>query len=51
MEEIRPTYAHYAITALIRKNLCNYLISSNLDGLHRRSGVPAEKISELHGNW
>ncbi len=51
MEEIRPTYAHYAIADLIKKNKVQYLISSNLDGLHRRSGVPENKISELHGNW
>jgi len=27
-----------------------YIISQNTDGLHRLSGVPADKISELHGN-
>jgi NAD-dependent SIR2 family protein deacetylase len=30
--------------------ILKYLISQNTDGLHRLSGIPAEKISELHGN-
>jgi len=39
-----------SIVALQNKNICKYLISQNCDGLHRRSGIQPEKISELHGN-
>ena len=45
-----PTYTHEAICKLIDMGIMKYLISQNTDGLHRLSGIPAEKISELHGN-
>lgn len=45
-----PTYCHYAMSELVKKGFCKYITSTNLDGLHRRSGVPENKISELHGN-
>lgn len=48
--EMRPTYTHEAIVYLVEKGIFKYLISQNTDGLHRLSGVPADKISELHGN-
>lgn len=45
-----PTKTHMSIVKLIQTEKVKYLVSQNTDGLHRRSGVPAEKISELHGN-
>ena len=39
-----------AFVVLSDSNLLKFLISQNVDGLHRKSGTPPEKIVELHGN-
>ena len=52
----RPTFTHLAITALMQPSagrahpLVRHVITQNEDALHRRAGVPAEQLSELHGN-
>jgi NAD-dependent SIR2 family protein deacetylase len=45
-----PSPTHLAIVSLLKAGLLKELISTNTDGLHRRSGVHADQISELHGN-
>ena len=45
-----PTYSHNAISSLLQSGTMKHLISQNIDGLHRRAGVKADQISELHGN-
>ncbi|XP_060070664.1 NAD-dependent protein deacylase sirtuin-6-like [Ylistrum balloti] len=47
---LRPTYTHEALLKLLEMGHLQYIISQNTDGLHRLSGVPEDKISELHGN-
>eukprot|EP00026_Physarum_polycephalum_P008529 Phypoly_transcript_08617.p1 GENE.Phypoly_transcript_08617~~Phypoly_transcript_08617.p1 ORF type:complete len:445 (+),score=68.43 Phypoly_transcript_08617:188-1336(+) len=47
---VRPTYAHYALVHMIRMNIINFIITSNVDGLHLRSGVPPQLLVEAHGN-
>ena len=39
-----------AMVELMEKNHLKYVVSQNVDGLHRKSGIPAENIAELHGN-
>ena len=39
-----------AMLEMFNRGILKYVISQNVDGLHRRSGIPAENMSELHGN-
>jgi len=48
-ESARPTYTHRAITMLATKGVLKYCVTQNVDGLHRRSGLPRSKHSILHG--
>ena len=50
IEKLKPTYCHYALTELARKCYIKFLITTNMDGLHWRSGFPEHMIEELHGS-
>jgi NAD-dependent protein deacetylase sirtuin 6 len=49
-EEAEPTRTHMGLLALLRSDFVSYISSQNVDGLHLRSGVPRDRLSELHGN-
>lgn len=48
--EIRPNASHLALVELLRLGKLDFLISQNVDGLHLESGIPLERLAELHGN-
>ena len=39
-----------AMVELMNVGMLKHVISQNCDGLHRKSGIPADKITEVHGN-
>lgn len=45
-----PNPGHRSIAKLHDLGLLHALITQNIDGLHQASGIPGEKIIELHGN-
>lgn len=48
---LHPTAAHHACKALFDAGYLRFLMTTNVDGLHRRSGfVRSENLAELHGN-
>ncbi|MFX1391617.1 MAG: Sir2 family NAD-dependent protein deacetylase [Promethearchaeota archaeon] len=49
-DQVKPNTNHYTIIELMEMGKLNYLISQNVDGLHVKSGIPFDMISELHGN-
>ena len=49
-DQVKPNQAHYLIVELLKIGKLDYVISQNVDGLHAKSGIPFEMLSELHGN-
>ncbi len=47
----RPNAGHLAIAELDKMGKLDCVITQDGDGLHQRSGVPADKVIELHGTW
>ncbi len=45
-----PNPAHMAVAELCSAGFIDAVITQNVDGLHQASGVPDDKIIELHGN-
>jgi NAD-dependent deacetylase len=50
MVKAEPNAGHRSLAKLVEQGRMTAIITQNIDGLHQRSGVPASKIIELHGN-
>jgi len=50
LEQALPTPTHMSLLELYKNGILKFLVSTNVDGLHRRSGIPEKGIAELHGN-
>lgn len=50
LTEAEPNPAHYAIAELYQLSKLDCVITQNIDNLHQKAGVPADKVFELHGN-
>lgn len=49
MAAAQPNPGHQAIAELDSIGKLDCIITQNIDGLHQRSGIPEEKVIELHG--
>ena len=50
MQQAQPNKGHLAVGKLVQLGKVSSVITQNIDGLHQLSGVPDEKVIELHGN-
>jgi NAD-dependent deacetylase len=48
--DVQPNAGHQVVARLVAAGRVSHVITQNIDALHRASGVPAERIVELHGN-
>lgn len=48
--QAEPNKGHMAIAKLVDEGKVSHVITQNIDNLHQNSGIPSEKIIELHGN-
>ena len=47
---VQPNAGHRAVAKWVAAGRVSHVITQNIDGLHQASGVPAERVIELHGN-
>jgi NAD-dependent protein deacetylase/lipoamidase len=50
IESATPNAGHRALARLVEHGRMSAIITQNIDGLHQASGIPADKVIELHGN-
>lgn len=50
MTQAEPNRGHRAVALLVERGAVSTVITQNVDGLHQKSGIPADRVVELHGN-
>ena len=45
-----PNAGHHAVARLVEAGRASAIVTQNVDNLHQDSGVPVERVIELHGN-
>ncbi len=50
MRDAAPNAGHRALARLHAAGLLEVVITQNIDGLHQKAGIPAERVVELHGS-
>jgi NAD-dependent deacetylase len=50
LQKAEPNAGHRALAKLVEQGRMTAIITQNIDGLHQRSGVPDNRVIELHGN-
>ena len=50
LQKATPNAGHRALARLVEQGRMSAVITQNIDGLHQTSGVPDDKVIELHGN-
>jgi NAD-dependent deacetylase len=50
MRKATPNAGHRALARLVEQGRMSAIVTQNVDGLHQASGVPDDRIIELHGN-
>jgi NAD-dependent deacetylase len=47
---VSPNAGHKAVAEFVKRSKVSAVITQNIDNLHQQSGVPSEKVIEIHGN-
>ena len=50
ISQAHPTRAHHFFVELYKQGVLRGVVTQNIDGLHEKSGLPSEKIVNLHGS-